>query len=93
MASCGFAQLVGRACGSSAHNPANVRSEFILIRSCKRPMCGRVKLHKGYPRPPGSYRVLGDSDLDCEAKLLLARADKRSTLVIIFCRRLAECID
>ena len=42
MASCGFAQLVGGACGSSAHNPANVQ-------------CVSVgNLHNKYPRPSGS---------------------------------------
>ena len=81
MASCGFAQLVGGACGSSADNPANV--QCVAVGSCTKDIQGHL----------AAYRVLGNSDLDCEAKLLLARAGKRSTLVIIFCRRLAECID
>ena len=58
MASCGFAQLVGGACGSSADNPANMK-------------CVAVGIYKTYIQGH-----LGDSLLDCEAKLFLAPAGK-----------------
>lgn len=64
MASCGFAQLVGGACGSSADNPANVKC--VAVGICKKDIQGHL----------GNNRVIGDSLLDCEAKLILARAGK-----------------
>ena len=71
MASCAFATLVGGACGSSADNPANVKC--VVVESCKKDIQGHLR----------ACRVLGDSVLDCEAKLILARAGKAGVIDVI----------
>lgn len=72
MASCGFATLVGGACGSGASNPANVKC--VVVGSCKKSIQGHL----------GTYRVIGDAILDCEAKLILARAGKQLGIFFVF---------
>lgn len=71
MASCGFAKLVGGACGASADSPANV--QCVVVGSCKKNIEGHLRTH----------RVFGDSGLDCEAKLILARAGKGVHIFVI----------
>ena len=65
MASCGFAELVGGVCGSSSDSPSNV--QCVMIGSCVKDIQGHL----------GTHRVFGDSLLNCEAKLILARAGKK----------------
>ena len=72
MASCGFATLVGGSCGSSADNPANVLC--VVVGSCAKSIQGHLR----------NFRVFGDSALDCESKLVLARAGKRVHITCIY---------
>ena len=72
MASCGFATLVGGSCGSSADNPANV--QCVVVGSCAKSIQGHLR----------NFRVFGDSALDCESKLILARAGKRVHIPCIY---------
>ena len=72
MASCGFATLVGGSCGSSADNPANV--QCVAVGSCTKSIQGHLR----------NVRVFGDSALDCESKLMLARAGKRVHITCIY---------
>ena len=65
MASCGFAEIVGGVCGCSCDSPLNV--QCVMIGSCTKDIQGHL----------GTHRVFGDSLLDCEAKLILARAGKK----------------
>lgn len=71
MASCGFATLVGGSCGSSADNPANI--ECVIVGRCTKSIQGHL----------GAYRVFGDSKLNCESKLILARAGKGVHVICI----------
>ena len=73
--SCGFAELVGGACGSGVSNPANI--QCVVLANCKKDIQGHLK----------TYRVYGDYMLDCETKLILARAGKRMHI----CIYLAKC--
>ena len=72
MASSGFATLVGGSCGSCADSPANV--QCVLVGSCAKSIQGHLR----------NFRVFGDSALDCESKLVLARAGKRVHIICIY---------
>ena len=72
MASCGFATLVGGSFRSSADNPANV--QCVVVGSCAESIQGHLR----------NFRVFGDSALDCESKLMLARAGKRVHITCIY---------
>ena len=72
MASCGFATLVGG---------------IVWIKrrqSGKCPVCGRGSCGKSIQGHLRNFRVFEDSALDCESKLLLARAGKRVRITCIY---------
>ena len=55
-----------------ADNPANV--QCVVVGSCGKSIEGHLR----------SVRVFGDSALDCESKLMLARAGKRVHITCIY---------
>ena len=61
MASCQYGQIAGGTCGSSADNPANVKS--VVLAKCTKAIQGHLS--------PYDVR---DATLVSESKLLLARA-------------------
>ena len=66
MASCSYSELVGGLCGPSVSNPAN--TQCVLIGKCEKGVRGHLNSIK-----------VRDTSLD-EARLLLARAGKYTTL-------------
>ena len=52
-------------------------------QSGKCPVCGCGKLCKEYSRAPSKFSVFGDSALDCESKLLLARQLRENISLVL----------
>ena len=84
MASCGFAEIVGGVCGCSSDSPLNV--QCVMIGNCTKDIQGHL----------GTHGVFGDSLLDCEAKLILARAGKKVHILYLlgqmYRQLLSSCI-